>query len=170
MSSSEQAADENERPGGSSFIVLGDVQSFRIVAPFAETDAALVQPNQAVEVTFDAIPDLTRSGRVASIAPTGTDIRGVTSYYAVIVLNELDSRLRDGLTASANVVVDHRDDTLAVPNAALVHSGRSGTVTVLEPDGSQRQVQVELGLVGDSATQVVSGLREGQQVLVAPGG
>jgi HlyD family secretion protein len=170
VSSSEQAADENERPGGSSFIVLGDVQSFRIVAPFAETDAALVQPNQEVEVTFDAIPDLTRSGRVASIAPTGTDIRGVTSYYAVIVLNELDSRLKDGLTASANVVVDHRDDTLAVPNAALMQSGRSGTVTVLEPDGSQRQVQVELGLVGDSATQVVSGLREGQQVLVAPGG
>jgi HlyD family secretion protein len=169
VSSGEQSGSDNERPGGSAFIVLGDVQSFRIVAPFAETDAALVQPDQAVDVTFDAIPDLTRSGRVASIAPTATDIRGVTSYYAVIVLNELDPRLRDGLTASANVVVDHRDDTLAIPNAALMQSGRSGTVTVLEPDGSQRQVQVELGLAGDSVTQVVSGLREGQQVLVAPG-
>ncbi|TWF74519.1 HlyD family secretion protein [Pseudonocardia hierapolitana] len=170
VSSSEQAGNENERPGGSAFIVLGDVQSFRIVAPFAETDAALVQPNQAVEATFDAIPDLTRSGRVASIAPTATDIRGVTSYYAVIVLNELDPRLRDGLTASANVVVDHRDDTLAIPNGALMQSGGSGIVTVLEPDGAQRQVQVELGLAGDSVTQVVGGLREGQQVLVAPGG
>jgi HlyD family secretion protein len=170
VSSGEQAGNENERPGGSAFIVLGDVQTFRIVAPFAETDAALIQPNQAVEVTFDAIPDLTRSGSVASIAPTGTDIRGVTSYYAVIVLNELDPRLKDGLTASVDVVVDHREDTLAVPNAALMQSGRSGTVTVLEPDGSQRQVQVELGLAGDSATQVVGGLREGQQVLVAPGG
>jgi HlyD family secretion protein len=169
VSSSDQGANKNDRSGGSSFMVLGDVQSFRIVAPFAETDAALVQPDQPVQVTFDAIPDLTRSGRVVSIAPTGTDIRGVTSYYAVIVLNELDPRLRDGLTASANVVVDHRDDTLAVPNAALTQSGRSGTVTVLEADGSQRQVQVELGLVGDSVTQVVSGLREGQRVLVTPG-
>jgi HlyD family secretion protein len=170
VSAGEQGGSENERPGGTSFIVLGDVQSFQIVAPFAETDAALIQPNQEVEVTFDAIPDLTRSGRIASIAPSGTDIRGVTSYYGVIVLSELDPRLRDGLTASANVVVDHRDDTLAVPNAALMQSGGSGTVTVLEPDGSQRQVQVELGLAGDSATQVVAGLREGQQVLVAPGG
>jgi HlyD family secretion protein len=170
VSAGEQGGSENERPGGTSFIVLGDVQSFQIVAPFAETDAALIQPNQEVEVTFDAIPDLTRSGRIASIAPSGTDIRGVTSYYGVIVLSELDPRLRDGLTASANVVVDHRDDTLAVPNAALMQSGGSGTVTVLEPDGSQRQVQVELGLAGDSATQVVAGLREGQQILVAPGG
>jgi HlyD family secretion protein len=170
VSASDQGGSENERPGGSSFIVLGDVQSFQIVAPFAETDAALVQPNQEVEVTFDAIPDLTRSGRIVSIAPSGTDIQGVTSYYGVIVLNELDPRLKDGLTASANVVVDHRDDTLAVPNAALMQSGGSGTVTVLDPDGSQRQVQVELGLAGDSVTQVIAGLREGQQVLVAPGG
>ena len=65
--------------------------------------------------------------------------------------------------------MDHRDDTLAVPNAALMQSGGSGTVTVLDPDGTQRQVQVELGLAGDSVTQVVAGLREGQRVLVAPG-
>jgi HlyD family secretion protein len=50
-----------------------------------------------------------------------------------------------------------------------MQSGGSGVVTVLEPDGSQRQVQVELGLAGDSVTQVIGGLREGQQVLVAPG-
>ncbi|MHA6621337.1 biotin/lipoyl-binding protein [Pseudonocardia sp. DLS-67] len=169
VSASDQGGSENDRPGGTSFIVLGDVQSFQIVAPFAETDAALVQPNQEVQVTFDAIPDLTRTGRVVSIAPSGTDIQGVTSYYGVIVLGELDPRLRDGLTASANVVVDHRDDTLAVPNAALMQSGGSGTVTVLDPDGTQRQVQVELGLAGDSVTQVVAGLREGQRILVASG-
>lgn len=169
VSASDQGGSENDRPGGTSFIVLGDVQSFQIVAPFAETDAALVKPNQEVQVTFDAIPDLTRTGRVVSIAPSGTDIQGVTSYYGVIVLGELDPRLKDGLTASANVVVDHRDDTLAVPNAALMQSGGSGTVTVLDPDGTQRQVQVELGLAGDSVTQVVAGLREGQRVLVAPG-
>ncbi|GAA0938525.1 efflux RND transporter periplasmic adaptor subunit [Pseudonocardia zijingensis] len=170
VSASDRGSEDGERPGGASFIVLSDVQSFQMVVPFAETDAALVEPNQEVEVTFDAIPDLTRTGRVVSIAPSGTDLQGVTSYYAVIVLSELDPRLRDGLTASANVVVDERDDILAVPNAALLQSGGSGIVTVLEPDGAQRQVQVELGLAGDSVTEVVSGLREGQQVLVAPGG
>src|SRR5690606_34498034 len=170
VSSAERASAEGERPGGQSFIVLGDVESLRIVAPLAETDAAPVRPDPTGGVTVDALPDLTRSGTVVSIAPTGTDIRGVTSYYAVIVLNELDPRLKDGLTASANVVVDHRDNALAVPNAALLQSGDTGVGTVVEPDGSQRQVQVELGLAGDSVTQVLSGLHEGQRVLVAPGG
>jgi HlyD family secretion protein len=169
VSASEQFGGENERPGGSSFIVLDDVRTFQIVAPFAEPDAALIEPNQAVEVTFDAVPDLSRTGSVVSIAPTGTDIQGITSYYAVIVLHELDDRLRDGQTASANVVVDHRDNALAVPNAAVLQSGQSGVVTVREADGSQRQVQVELGLSGDSVTQVVAGLHEGQEIVVARG-
>jgi HlyD family secretion protein len=152
---------------GSAFIVLDNVDTFQIVAPFAETDAARLQPNQQVEVTFDAVPDLTRTGNVVSVAPTGTDIQGVTSYYAVIVLSELDPRLMDGQTASAHVIVDQLDNTLVVPNAAIQRSGQTGLVMVREPDGSQRQVQVELGLAGDSVTQVVAGLREGQQVVVA---
>jgi HlyD family secretion protein len=167
VSSGDDVGGEGGGPGGSAFIVLDDVKTFQIVAPFAETDAARLKPNQEVQVTFDAVPDLTRTGSVVSIAPTGTDIQGVTSYYAVIVLNELDPRLMDGQTASAHVVVDQRENALAVPNAAIQQSGQTGVVTVLESDGSHRQVQVELGLAGDSVTQVVSGLHEGQQVVVA---
>jgi HlyD family secretion protein len=160
---------DTERPGGDTFIVLDDVNTFQIVAPFAETDASRIKPGQQVEVTFDAVPDLTRAGNVVSISPTGTDIQGVTSYYAVIVLNELDPRLMDGQTASAHVVVDQRDNTLVVPNAAIQMGGQTGVVTVLEDDGTHRQVQVELGLSGDNVTQVVAGLHEGEQVVVAPG-
>ncbi len=167
VSSSSDLGDDGNRPGGSAFIVLDDVNTFQIVAPFTEADAALLSPNQAVEVTFDAVPDLTRTGNVVSIAPTGTDIQGVTSYYATIVLNEADPRLKDGLTASAHVIVDQVDNVLVVPNAAIQRSGSTGVVTVMEPDGTQRQVQVELGLEGDGVTQVVSGLREGQQIVVA---
>jgi HlyD family secretion protein len=57
---------------------------------------------------------------------------------------------------------------LVVPNAAILQGGGgTGVVTVLDGDGAQRQVQVELGLQGDSVTEVVSGLNEGQQVVVA---
>jgi HlyD family secretion protein len=167
VSSSEDFGGNGETPGGSTFMVLGDINTFQMVAPFAETDAARLQVNQPVEVTFDAVPDLKRSGTVVAIAPTGTDIQGVTSYYASIVLNELDPRLKDGLTASAHVVTDKVDNVLVVPNAAIQRSGTTGVVTVMEADGVQRQVQVELGLAGDSTTQVLSGLREGQQVVLA---
>jgi HlyD family secretion protein len=169
VSSSQGLAAGGEQTGGSAFIVLGNVRSFQIVVPFAESDAARVAPNQEVEVTFDAIPDLTRAGTVVSIAPTGTDLQGVISFYATVVLTELDPRLRDGQTVSTAVAVDRRDNALAVPNAALQQRGRTGTVVVQDPDGTQRQVQVELGLEGDSLTEVVAGLHEGQRVVVTTG-
>jgi HlyD family secretion protein len=154
-------------PGGPAFIVLDDVNTFQIVAPFAEADAARIKLNQPVQVTFDAVPDLTRTGRVVGIAPTGTDVQGVMSYYVAVVLDELDPRLKDGQTAAAHVVVDQLNDALVVPNAAILQSGGTGVVNVLDPSGVHRQVQVQLGLPGDSVTQVVSGLDEGQQVVVA---
>jgi len=158
---------QNQRPGGNSFIVLSDVHTFQVVAPFEEADAAPLAPNQQVELSFDAVPGLTRTGYVAAIAPTGADIQGVTNYYVTIVLNEADPRLKDGQTAEAKVVTDRRDNVLTVPNAAVQRSGQTGVVTVQEADGTQRQVQIQLGLVGDSTTEVRSGLREGQQVVVA---
>ena len=54
-----------------------------------------------------------------------------------------------------------------MPNAAILQSAGTGVVTVLDQSGAHRQVQVKLGLAGDSVTQVVSGLDEGQQVVVA---
>jgi HlyD family secretion protein len=167
VSSSEDLGGDGDRPGGAAFIVLDNVDTFQIVAPFAEADAARLQPNQQVKVTFDAVPDLERTGTVASIAPTGTDIQGVMSYFATIVLNELDPRLTDGQTAAAHVIVDQRENALVVPNAAIQQSGQSGVVTVLDADGTHRQVQVQLGLAGDRVTQVISGLHEGQQIVVA---
>ncbi|MFD1532812.1 efflux RND transporter periplasmic adaptor subunit [Pseudonocardia aurantiaca] len=167
VSSAESGGGAGGGPGGSAFIVLDNVNTFQMVAPFAEADAARLELHQQVEVTFDAVPDLVRVGTVISIAPTGRDIQGVMSYDATIVLDELDPRLEDGQTAAVQVVVDKRDDVLVVPNAALLQSGQTGVVTVVDRDGAHRQVQVELGLAGDSVTQVISGLEKGQEVVVA---
>ena len=64
-------------------------------------------------------------------------------------------------------MVDKRDDVLVVLNSVLRQSGQTGVVTMVDQDGAHRQVQVELGLAGDSVAQVVSGLEKGQEVVVA---
>jgi HlyD family secretion protein len=156
-----------QRPGGSSFLTLKDVNSFQVVAPFEEADAQQIQPNQKVNLTFDAVPGLTRAGRVASVAPTGAQINDVTNYYVTVVLNELDPRLRGGQTAEANVVTGGADNTLLVPTAAIQRGGDVGVVQVLQADGTIRRVQVQLGIIGDSTTQILAGLQEGQMVVLA---
>ena len=152
------------KPGGSSFIQMNNINSFQVVVPFEESDAAKVAPNQKVEVTFDAIPDLTRDGTVLSISPGGVNISGVTNYYATVLLTNSDPRLRSGQTAEAGVLVNSLDNVLVVPNSAIIKQGGKSFVNTPGPNGTPQQTEFQPGLVGDDNTQVLSGLREGQPI------
>lgn len=154
------------RPGGTQFLVLDGADTFRVVVPFEESDAARIAPNQNVDVSFDAVPDLVRHGTVLAVAPAATVTSGVVGYYVTIVLTETDPRLRDGQTAQAAVRTDELRDVPAVPNGAVRRQGGQTTVTVLGFDGSRRTVPVQAGVVGDDLTQVVSGLTVGDEVVV----
>ncbi|MFN2479489.1 MAG: HlyD family efflux transporter periplasmic adaptor subunit [Pseudonocardiaceae bacterium] len=158
-----------QRPGGTQFMVLDNINTFQVVVPFEESDAAKVAPNQKVDVTFDAVPDLTRAGTVVSVSPTGSNISSVINYYATVVLNETDPRLKDGLTAQARVITNQVQDVLTVPNSAVRKSGDQSTVTIIDANGTQQQVRFQAGLVGDDRTQIISGLREGQEVVLRQG-
>ena len=120
-------------------------------------------------MTFDAIPGLTESGTVVAVAPSATAISGVISYYVTMSLDEVDPRLRDGQTARAAVITAERQNVLSVPNAAVRRQGDATIVTVVDPDGRQRVVTFQPGLVGPDRTEVLSGLSEGQRVVVNPG-
>jgi HlyD family secretion protein len=157
------------RPGGTQFLVLDGVDTFQVVVPFEESDAARIAPNQNVDVTFDAIPDLVRHGTVLAVAPTATATSNVVSYYVTVVLTETDARLRDGQTAQAAVHTSELHDVPAVPNAAVHREGGQTTVTVVGFDGTQRTVPFQAGVVGDDLTQVVSGLTVGDEVVVPAG-
>jgi HlyD family secretion protein len=156
------------RPGGSQFLVLSDIDQLQVVALFNESDAASLTEGQTVDVTLDALPDLTLSGKVASVAPSGTAVSGVISYYVTVNLDDSDPRLKAGQTATVSISTGAEEDVLTVPSAA-VHTlhGRTA-VTVVEGD-TKRDVTFEAGAVNDGRTEVISGLREGQRVTLPTG-
>jgi HlyD family secretion protein len=156
-------------PGGGAFIVLNNIDSFQLVVPFEESDAARVAPNQRVEVTVDAVPDLRAPATVLAIAPSGNSTTGVVRYYATIVLTEDDDRLRDGQTALADVMVQAVDNVLRVPSAATRTDAGRLVVDVRGPDGAPIPTPFQAGLVGDEFTEVVSGLTEGQELVLPQG-
>jgi HlyD family secretion protein len=154
------------RPGGSQFLVLSGLEALQLVLPFEESDASQIKPGQGVDVALDALPDLPVHGSVVSVAPTATPVAGVISYYATVSLDRRDPRLRDGQTARATVRTVQRDDVLTVPNGAVRQQGGASTVVVYEPSGEQRTVTFQPGVVGADRTEVLSGLAEGQRVVV----
>ncbi|MEN3266674.1 biotin/lipoyl-binding protein [Pseudonocardia sp.] len=156
-------------PGGGAFIVLNNIDSFQLVVPFEESDAARVTPNQRAEVTVDAVPDLRAPATVLAVAPSGNSTTGIVRYYATIVLTEDDDRLRDGQTALADVVVQSVDNVLRVPSAAQRTDAGRSVVDVRGADGTPVPTPFEAGLAGDEFTQVISGLSEGQELLLPRG-
>jgi HlyD family secretion protein len=154
------------RPGGSQFLVLDNIDAFQVVVPFNESDAATISQNQKVNVAVDAVPDVTLEGTVLSVAPTGTAISGVVTYYVTIVVNNSDPRIKDGQTVRATVVTEELANVLTVPSAAVRQENGRSVVTVLNADGTQATVPFEPGKVGADRTQVLSGLREGQQIVL----
>jgi len=151
--------------GASAFIVLGDVTGLQVVAPFAEADAARLQADQEASITFDAIPNLTLSGKVVAVASGATVISNVVNYYATLVLSQADPRLRPGMTANAAVTVTRVTGVLTVPNAAVRRQGQ-GAVVMVYTDGRSVLTPVEIGMAGDLTSEVRSGLKEGDRVVL----
>ncbi len=157
------------RPGGTQFMVLSDVKKLQLVLPFEQSDAAQVLPNQKVSVQVDAVPDAVLDGHVVSIAPSSTANSGAISYYVTVGLDQSDSKLRDGQTARGTVHTLEKDNVLSVANAAVHRQGSTTTVVLLASDGSQQSAPFEAGVVGSDRTEVLSGLTEGQLVVLPSG-
>ena len=161
-----QAVASPNRPGGTQFMVLDNIDEFQVVMAYTETDASSIAPGQKVRLTFDAVPDLELTGSVLSVSPTATAIAGVISYYVTVVLPKGDPRLKSGMTAQAEVLTKEIPGVLAVPSAAVRTQNGTSVVTVLDSDGTQRTVTVQTGATGDGKTQILSGVTEGQQVVL----
>jgi HlyD family secretion protein len=149
----------------SSFIVIGNDSAMEVIVPFAESDAARVGFNQDVQVTFDAVPNLTISGKVVAVASSATVTSGVVNYYATITLNQVNKSLKEGMTSNATVVVSTASNALTVPNLAITRLGGQAYVNVYV-NGQPVQTAIETGVVGDTYTEVTGGLNLGAQVVI----
>jgi macrolide-specific efflux system membrane fusion protein len=131
---------------------------------FSESDVNKLKVGQAATVTPAALSGVELGAHVTSISPIGTTSSNVVSYQATLTLDQKDSSVKPGMTASAAVMI-RQAQGVNVPNAAVTGTGSLATVTVLR-NGKQAQQQVVVGLIGDSRTQIVSGLSAGQQVII----
>jgi multidrug efflux pump subunit AcrA (membrane-fusion protein) len=152
--------------GINGFIVLTDVSAFQVQAGFSEADSANVTVNAAATFTFDALPNASATGTVLAIAPLPVTANSVNTYTTTFALDAPVKGLLPGMTANATVIVGSKSNVLAVSDSALSTRGGRTTVTVLN-GGVQKTVVVTVGLKGDTTTEITSGIKAGD-VLVLP--
>ena len=153
----------------SSFITIASVQNMDVVAGFTEVDAAKIQLKQPASVTVSALPGRTLTGVVGEIDTLQTVVSNVVTYNVTIDLTSSVDGLKPGMTANAVVTTDQRADVLRVPNAAITTRGTTSTARVLDADNKQRVVPVQIGLRGDTFTEVQSGLTTTDRVVISSG-
>lgn len=144
-----------------------------------EVDIAKIKMGQKATLTFDAIDGLTLTGEVVEIDSVGTVSQGVVSYNVQISLDVDDARVKPGMSVSATVITDSAQDVIVVPSSAIkTQNGTSYVQTFNSPlgpvaTGAQgspstvlpTQIEVTTGLVGDTTTEIISGLKEGDIIV-----
>jgi membrane fusion protein, macrolide-specific efflux system len=150
--------------GSGGFIDVADTKSLQVVGNFTESDVTKLKLGQPGTVTFDALPGVTASGKVSLIDPVAQTSNNVVQYAATISLTDVPSTVRLGQTTSVQVIVAKADNALTVASAAIRTAGGQNTVVVLQ-NGKQVTKPVEIGVKGDSTTEIKSGLAEGDQVV-----
>ena len=152
--------------GGSSspFAEIVNTHTMTVTVPFSESDVSKIKVGLPATVTLNALTGVELGARVTAISPVGSTSNGVVSYNATLTLDQGNSQVKAGMSASVAVVVGQAQG-INLPNDAISGTGSLASVTVLD-NGKRTKRQVVVGLRGDSRTQVVSGLKAGEQVVV----
>lgn len=130
-----------------------------------EVDAAKTKIGQKAKLTFDAIPKLTIVGEVTEIDSIGTVAQGVVTYNVKVGFDNQDDRIKPGMSVSAEVTSESKENVLVVPNSAVKTAAGKNYVEMLREDNKSNRVPVEIGLTGDSQTEIISGIKEGDEII-----
>lgn len=152
-----------ELPTG--FVVLADLSSLEVSANFAEIDAARLKAGQKATVVLSAAQDQKLTATVTRIGYTPNSNGKVVQFPATLRLDSPPAGIRPGQTASVSILVGRRANVLTVTSAALSGTGSSATVLVKRGEKTET-VPVKLGLRGENGVEVLSGLKEGDEVVV----
>lgn len=129
-----------------------------------EVDVTKVVAGKMVTVTLDAIPDKTFTGKVIGVDRTGVVSSGVTNYPTTVKFDTEAPGVLTNMSATANIILSHEDDVLLVPNMAIQTVSGQTMVRILK-NGKITQQSVEIGIVSDTQTEIISGVNEGDTII-----
>lgn len=146
-----------------------DPSNFEMTGLIDEMDVAGISLGQEVIVTLDALAGVELDGRVTFISDAALIQAGVVLYRTTITLMHPDPRVKDGMSATANIIVEKRSGVLMLPTTAVFSDAGRSIVYLVGSDGKTTMKEVTTGLRSGRLIQVASGLQEGDEVaLQAP--
>ena len=163
-SSSSSSSSTSSTSSSSGFITLSQLSTLEVTADVAEADASKIKVGQPASVSFSAT-NITAAGTVSAIDVQDTVSNNVVEYGVTVRLNGHPTGIKLGQTASVTITTANKANTLRLTTSAITTVGRLHTVTVLR-NGKNVTTSVQEGISGDSYTEILSGLSQGDVVVV----
>jgi RND family efflux transporter MFP subunit len=152
---------------GAGIVELPDLASIRVNGRIEEADRGRLKTGQDAVIRVDAVPDKEFTGRIADISPlakldmSGWPIR--KNFDVAIQLDQIDPRLRPGMSTTARVAVERLPNVIVVPaDSAFVRSGK--TMAFVLRGSKFEEVEIEISRRGGAQIVVTKGLKPGDRI------
>jgi HlyD family secretion protein len=150
-------------------MTLGDTSQVYVKGKVDESDIGRVYLGQPARIKVESFKDKTFNGVVTKISPMGVEKDNVTTFEVRVSINNPGGELRAEMTANAEIILDEHKSVLQIPEGAIIYDkDRKASVEVPDPKGKEgkRKVAVNIGISNGAKTEVLSGLKVDDQVIL----
>ncbi|WP_315329064.1 efflux RND transporter periplasmic adaptor subunit [Treponema socranskii] len=151
----------------STITTIGDIASLQITAKIPERYVASLRTGLKAEISLEAYPDAVFAATVTHVSPV-LDVSARTKEI-VLTFDENDSRINAGMFGKVKLYTRDYGGAVALPSDAVVTKGDKPYLYVVKDDDTVEQREITLGQSVDGVVQVLSGIKEGERVVIEGG-
>ncbi len=155
--------------GATLVMTLGDTSEVYVKGKVDESDIGKVYLGQPARIRVETFKDKIFTGKVTKISPMGVEKDNVTTFEVRVSINNPGGELKAEMTANAEILLDEHKNVLMIPEGAIMYDkDKKASVDIPEPKAKDgmKKVAVNIGISNGAKTEVVSGLKEGQEVVL----
>jgi HlyD family secretion protein len=150
-------------------MTLGDIEKVFVRGKVDEADIGRVRLGQSARITTETFREKVFTGQVTQISPIGVEKDNVTTFEVEVSIDNPGQELKANMTANAEIILEEHADSLLVPEAAVTYDDqRNAFVDVADPGAKngRRKVAVKIGVGNGTKVQVLSGVKDGDEVVL----
>jgi HlyD family secretion protein len=155
--------------GATSLFNMGDTNEVFVRGKVDESDIGKVYLGQTARIKVESFKDKTFNGKVTKISPMGTEKDNVTTFEVRVSITNATGELKANMTAIAEIILEEHKNVLYIPEGALIYDkDKKASVEVPDPKGEEgkRKVAVTVGISNGSKTELLSGLKKDDSVIL----
>jgi hypothetical protein len=145
---------------------IADLSTVWAMANVYQEDLAYIKNGMNAQISVPSIPDSTFTGKVQFVSPV-LDMNSRTAQVRIEIKNTSDYQLKPQMFANVEIFSPVAVNGLAIPQQAVIHSGKRDIVIISMGNGYFKPREVKLGVAADDYVQVISGLKEGEEIVTS---